>query len=165
MVIAMTKENCILAEKIVEKLLAQHKSLATAESCTGGLIAATITDVAGSSGCFGYGVVTYSNEAKQCMISVSEKTLANWGAVSSQVAEEMARGVQKVSEADIAIAVTGIAGPGGGSVEKPVGLVYIGLATGAGVQIVKNNFSGTRQEIRNATVAKALSMVWDYLRA
>lgn len=156
-------ENKELAEKIVATLLEKKQWLATAESCTGGLIAATITDVAGSSGCFGYGVVTYSNEAKQRLIAVSEESLSTWGAVSPQVAEEMARGVQAVSGADIAIAVTGIAGPGGGSTEKPVGLVYIGIAAGETVQVVKNNFSGTRQEIRNATVAKALSLVDNYL--
>ncbi|MCI8336016.1 MAG: CinA family protein [Peptococcaceae bacterium] len=159
----MRIKNSLLAEKIVAELLNQHKWLATAESCTGGLIAATITDVAGSSGCFGYGVVTYSNEAKHRLIGVSEESLSAWGAVSPQVAEEMARGVAAVSGADIGIAVTGIAGPGGGSAEKPVGLVYIGMATGDEVQVVKNNFSGTRQEIRHATVEKALSMVWAYL--
>lgn len=159
----MRIENSVLAEKIVAELLNQHKWLAMAESCTGGLIAATITDVSGSSGCFGYGVVTYSNEAKRRLIAVSEESLSDWGAVSPQVAEEMARGVAAVSGADIGIAVTGIAGPGGGSLEKPVGLVYIGMAAGDKVEIVKNNFSGTRQEIRNATVETALSMVWTYL--
>lgn len=157
-------ENSDLAEKIVKELLQENKWLATAESCTGGLIAATITDISGSSGCFGYGVTTYSNEAKQRLIGVSESSLANWGAVSPQVAEEMARGVRKVSGADIAVAVTGIAGPGGGSAEKPVGLVYIGIATQQGVVAIKNNFSGSRQEIRNATVKKALSLVWDTLQ-
>lgn len=156
-------ESKELAKQIVDRLLTQKQWLATAESCTGGLIAATITDIAGSSGCFGYGVVTYSNEAKQRLIQVSESSLAQWGAVSPQVAEEMARGVKAVSGADIGIAVTGIAGPGGGSAEKPVGLVYIGMAAGNGIQVVKNLFSGTRQEIRNATVAKALFLVWNYL--
>ncbi len=156
-------ENKELAKKIVNTLLERNLWLATAESCTGGLIAATITDVAGSSGCFGYGVVTYSNEAKHRLINVSEESLANWGAVSPQVAEEMARGVKAVSGANIGIAVTGIAGPGGGSAEKPVGLVYIGMAAGNEVEIVKNLFSGTRQEIRYATVAKALSLVDAYL--
>ena len=97
------------------------------------------------------------------LINVSEESLANWGAVSPQVAEEMARGVKAVSGANIGIAVTGIAGPGGGSAEKPVGLVYIGMAAGNEVEIVKNLFSGTRQEIRYATVAKALSLVDAYL--
>lgn len=160
----MNIENKILAEKIVESLTKQNKWLATAESCTGGLIAATITDIAGSSQCFGYGVVTYSNEAKQQLISVSAESLENWGAVSEQVAEEMARGVKEVSGADIGIAVTGIAGPGGGSAQKPVGLVYIGMVTENGILVIKNLFSGTRQEIRQATVQKALSLVWEYLQ-
>ena len=159
----MESENTVLAEKIVNALIKQKKWLATAESCTGGLIAAHITSIAGSSQCFGYGVVTYSNEAKNHLISVTEESLTNWGAVSSQVAEQMARGVQSISGADIGIAVTGIAGPGGGSVEKPVGLVYIGVIAGEDILIVKNNFSGTRADIRNATVHKALSLVLECL--
>ncbi|MEO9457888.1 MAG: CinA family protein [Lentilitoribacter sp.] len=133
--------------------------IATAESCTGGLIAGALTDIAGSSNVVDRGFVTYSNEAKMDMLGVSLQTLDKYGAVSDQTAYEMALGALNNSCADVTIAVTGIAGPGGGSDEKPVGLVYMGVANNDGVQTYKLLLGEdkTREEIRQATVDRALS--------
>ena len=146
-------------KEIVERLIEKGITVATAESCTGGMIASAITDVSGSSSIFGYGVVTYSNEAKVKILGVREETLARVGAVSEETAYEMAEGLKKLSEADVAVSVTGIAGPGGGSEEKPVGLVYMGLACGDEIFVKKNLFQGDRDEIRKQTVATALSWI------
>lgn len=133
-------------------------TIATAESCTGGMIAAAITDVAGSSEFFDRGFITYSNQSKIDMLSVSPDTLEHHGAVSEQSAAEMARGAIDKSRADIAIAVTGIAGPGGGSAEKPVGLVFIGIAVrGGDVQIFRHHLTGDRADVRAQTVRAALT--------
>ncbi|MGI5875065.1 MAG: CinA family protein [Bacillota bacterium] len=146
-------------EDIVRKLIAKGVTVAAAESCTGGKIAAAVTDVAGASAIFGYGLVTYSNEAKVKLLGVSEKTLLEHGAVSEETAREMAAGLSRVSGADAAVAVTGIAGPGGGTAAKPVGLVYIGLAVGGEIDVKKNLFSGDRGEIRRQTVETALALI------
>ena len=145
--------------EIVQKLIEKGITIATAESCTGGKISSTITDVPGSSSIFGYGMVTYSNEAKMKILGVKEETLKRVGAVSEEIAFEMAEGLKNLSGADVAVSVTGIAGPGGGSIEKPVGLVYMGLAYGDQVFIKKNLFSGNRDEIRNQTVAEVFRFV------
>lgn len=133
--------------------------IATAESCTGGLIAGALTDIAGSSSVVDRGFVTYSNDAKMDMLDVSPGTLDKHGAVSDQTAHEMALGALKNSRADVSVAVTGIAGPGGGSEEKPVGLVYMGVANNDGVQTYKLLLGEdkSREEIRQATVDRALS--------
>ena len=133
--------------------------IATAESCTGGLIAGALTDIAGSSSVVDRGFVTYSNDAKMDMLDVSPGTLDKHGAVSDQTAHEMALGAFKNSRADVSVAVTGIAGPGGGSNEKPVGLVYMGVASKDGVQTYKLLLGEdkSREEIRQATVDRALS--------
>ena len=151
----------MLEEKAVTKLKEKQLKLATAESCTGGLIAAMITSIAGSSEIFDRGFVTYSNQAKMDMLGVQPHTLEKYGAVSAQTAEEMAAGALKNSLADIAISVTGIAGPGGGSPEKPVGTVYIGLGhkdwqTG---ESVKYQFEGTRTRIRELTAQESLERI------
>ena len=136
--------------------------IATAESCTGGLIAAALTDVAGSSDVFERGFVTYSNDAKQELISVPPAVLTKFGAVSAETAEAMARGALARSRADVAISVTGIAGPGGGSSEKPVGLVWFGIARkGAPTLTVYEIFGGDRASIRQAAVARALVLLED----
>lgn len=145
-------------EKLYEVLKRQNKTIATAESCTGGMIGAALTSLPGVSRHYGYGVVTYANEAKEKLLGVSHRTLEEYGAVSEQTAVEMAQGALKISGADIAIAVTGIAGPGGGTEEKPVGLVYIGIATADGAVSYKNIFSGDRNEVRTKTVIKALKL-------
>ncbi|OCW58231.1 damage-inducible protein CinA [Hoeflea olei] len=147
-----------LAERIVSDFPALGTVVATAESCTGGLIAAAITDVGGSSAVFDRGFVTYSNQAKQDMLGVKPATLASFGAVSAEVAAEMALGAWKHSDADLTVAVTGVAGPGGGSPDKPVGLVWMGLS-GPGVSDVVElrwDPSWSRDAIRAATVRAAL---------
>lgn len=134
--------------------------IATAESCTGGMIAAALTDIGGSSDVFERGFVTYSNEAKTEMLGVPADLIAHHGAVSVHVAREMVLGALKHSSADVAVAVTGIAGPGGGSDAKPVGLVYLAAARrGADPAIERHQFHGDRAAIRQATVERALEML------
>lgn len=146
-----------LVQAASETLRAQKLKLATAESCTGGMISAAFTDLSGSSDIFDRGFVTYSNEAKISMLGVTSSTLEAYGAVSEQTAREMCEGTLKNSLADVTIAVTGIAGPSGGTEEKPVGLVYIGLARKSGdTRIFKHIFAGDRQAVRQLTVEQAL---------
>ena len=146
------------------KFLTNHNlTISTAESCTGGLIAKMITDIPGASDCFGMGVVTYSNEAKQNLLGVKTETLAQYGAVSAQTAAEMCEGMRALSGADAAVAVTGIAGPGGGTVEKPVGLVYVGISGANGTQTFMLNLAGNRDEIRVTTAQTALEAVYEYM--
>ena len=116
-----------LQTAVVQELSKRHLHIATAESCTGGLISKRITEVSGSSQVFDCGVCSYANQIKQRIVGVSEETLARFGAVSRQTAAEMAAGIRRLSHADIGISTTGIAGPGGGTPEKPVGLVYVGV--------------------------------------
>lgn len=143
---------------LVFKLTQKAYSITTAESCTGGLIAAAITDISGASSVFNQGFITYSNTAKHDVLNVQETTLDTYGAVSAECAKEMAIGALTAARADIAISVTGIAGPGGGSAEKPVGLVYIGIATQGGVSVTKHHFDGDRQSVREQTVQEALRL-------
>ncbi|MAZ75721.1 MAG: damage-inducible protein CinA [Micavibrio sp.] len=146
-----------LVDRLSEKLFDKKWLLSTAESCTGGMISAAITSKAGSSSVFDRGFVTYSNEAKMDMLSVSAETLAQYGAVSEQTAIEMTKGALKNSRAHIAVSVTGIAGPDGGSKDKPVGLVYIGYGLKGGViQSTKHNFTGNREDVRTQTTKEAL---------
>ncbi|MFW6259164.1 MAG: CinA family protein [Halochromatium sp.] len=130
--------------------------LATAESCTGGWIAKCITDVAGSSAWLDRGFVTYSNAAKQEMLGVAEATLAAWGAVSEAVVAEMAGGAIAHSQASIAVAVSGIAGPGGGTATKPVGTLCFGWALPEGIAVETRYFAGDREQVRRQAVAHAL---------
>lgn len=153
----------MINEKLVKILKDNNMTISTAESCTGGLIAKMITDVSGSSDVFGYGFVTYANEAKMNILGVWEDALLTLGAVSEPVALLMSRGAKKRSGSDIAVSVTGIAGPGGGTKEKPVGLVYISLATPDGAICKKCNFSGTRDEIRKQTAEFALNLAYKYV--
>ena len=148
------------AKTLLDLYRAKHLRIATAESCTGGMIAAAITDIAGSSDVFERGFVTYSNEAKAQQIGVAADLIAHHGAVSVHVAREMAAGALKHSAADVAVAVTGVAGPGGGSEAKPVGLVYIAVARRDGdPAIERHQFHGDRAAIRQATVERALEML------
>lgn len=154
-----------LANELFELLKKHSMTIATAESCTGGMIGETLTAIPGVSECYGFGVITYANEAKQKLLGVSAKTLENFGAVSSQTACEMAEGVLKLSGADIAVAVTGIAGPGGGSAEKPVGLVYIGIALkGKGSIAYRNVFAGDRDSVRRSTVKTAITLATETIK-
>lgn len=151
-------------EELVKALADKKMTVSTAESCTGGLISKLITDVSGSSEVFGYGFVTYANEAKMKILGVWDEALSQYGAVSEPVAVLMSRGARRVSKSDIAVSVTGIAGPGGGTAEKPVGLVYVSLSTPDGTICRKCNFSGTREEVRRQTAEFALNLALKYLK-
>jgi nicotinamide-nucleotide amidase len=144
-------------EEVVGRALRERRlTLAVAESCTGGLIGDRLTNVAGSSDYFLGGVVSYSNAAKHDLLGVPAEILERHGAVSLETAQEMARGVRRVFGADLGLAVTGIAGPGGGSPEKPVGTVYLGLATAEGEEVWLGQFYGTRSQIKALTAETAL---------
>jgi len=145
------------AATLGQLLLAKHRHVVTAESCTGGWIAQSITAIAGSSDWFDRGYVTYSNAAKMDMLGVAAGTLADHGAVSGETAGEMAAGALAAAGADIAVAVTGVAGPAGGSAEKPVGTVWFGWCLGEQPPITRCcRFDGDRQRVREQTVAVAL---------
>ena len=150
-----------LSEKIGRALKARGATVTTAESCTGGWIAKAITDIAGSSAWFERGFVTYSNEAKSQMIGVSEATLRDNGAVSEPVVVEMAIGALRAARADYAISVSGVAGPDGGSVEKPVGTVWFGVASVSGQGVTRREcFSGDRESVRRQATEYALKTLW-----
>jgi len=150
-------------EKLGLLLREKGMKIAVAESCTGGLIGGRITDVAGSSDYFEAGLVTYSNRAKERFLSVPHEVIAAKGSVSPEVAEAMARGVRVATGADMGVAVTGIAGPGGGSPEKPVGLVYIGLAAPDATVTRKHQFQGDRAAVRQQTIEEALKLALEVL--
>jgi len=160
-------EGCMIEEelliKVAELLKSRKLTVATAESCTGGLIGHTLTNVSGSSEYFDRGIISYSNRAKMELLGVKEKTLKKYGAVSEQTAREMARSVRERSKVDIGIATTGIAGPAGGTREKPVGLVYIGLSTKEGTVVRKFNFHGNRLENKESTCNAVLQILLEYL--
>ena len=149
------------ASAVIEACRARGLKVATAESCTGGLVAGALTDIAGSSDVFDRGFVTYSNEAKQQMLGVSSETLRDHGAVSRQTAQEMARGAIAHSNAQLAVAITGIAGPGGGSKDKPVGLVQFAAASRSGALTDSEMRYGDigRSAVRRASVLQALAML------
>ncbi len=155
--------NLTMAAAVGELLSRAGMTISTAESCTGGLIGGAITAVAGSSAYYLGGFNTYSNDLKHKLLGVSRETLEKYGAVSAQTAEEMAAGARLKAGTDLAVSSTGIAGPGGSSEEKPVGLVYVGLATPEGTQTQSFNFFGNREGIRALTVNGALNWVRLYL--
>ena len=154
-----------LEEEVVQKLLEKNLTITTAESCTGGLIAATLVNVSGASGCFNEGYITYANESKIRLLGVKEESIREFGVVSGVVVKEMAEGVLKKAGADISVAVSGIAGPLGGSVDKPVGTVYIGLClkdkltNNLTKASYKFHFEGDRMQIRNMTVVETLKLI------
>jgi PncC family amidohydrolase len=153
-------------EKVVGRLLTEQKlTIALAESCTGGLIAHRLTDVPGSSAYFIGGVVSYANEAKEQMLGVSHQTLQQYGAVSEETAREMARGVRRLLQTDVTLAVTGIAGPSGGTPEKPVGLTYIALTAGNFEHCERHLWKGDRQANKEQSAEAALGMLRAYLEA
>ena len=155
-----------LEELVVQKLAAQGKKLATAESCTGGLLAKRITDVPGSSAVFDMGCVTYANEAKEALLSVDHQTLEQYGAVSEETARSMAEGIVRRSGSHIGVGITGIAGPDGGTPEKPVGLIYIALSDGEHTWVTKRSPIGrtkSRAWHRHCAASQALDMVRRYL--
>jgi len=158
-----TRESETLEQHVVGLLKRRKMTVATAESCTGGLIASTIVNVPGASEVFNEGYITYSNEAKQKILSVKKKTLKKDGAVSENCAAEMAKGAAKAAGARAAISVTGIAGPDGGTEEKPVGLVYIGCCIDGKVWVESYHMNGDRQKVREISVKKALDMLRRHL--
>lgn len=149
--------NAALAQRLGEALLQKKWMLSTAESCTGGLVSATITEIAGSSAWFDCGFVTYSNNAKMQLLDVSEKILQSYGAVSEETAQAMAVGALNHSDANLSVSITGIAGPTGGSPQKPVGMVCFAWATRLGVHSSTQYFEGDRHEIRAQAAHYALS--------
>ena len=152
----------ILAQKTVCLLTEKKLKLATAESCTGGLIAELITSVSGASSVFDCGIVSYSNEIKNSLLGVSQETLSQYGAVSEETVREMVTGVRKLSDADIAVAVSGIAGPLSDNTDKPVGLIWLAVLYNETIITKKLNNSFThniREENRNAAAAEALRLI------
>ena len=158
-------ETLALAEEVVAQFRARNWHLATAESCTGGLVAAALTAIAGSSDVVERSFVAYSNEAKIELLGVSAETITAHGAVSAQTAAAMARGAVARAPVDLAVSVIGVAGPGGGTPQKPVGLVYLGVARKDGAaRVERRNFPGDRGEIRQAAVVLALELLQDEAR-
>jgi nicotinamide-nucleotide amidase len=160
----MDSELKQLAIALNQRLLAEGEIMASAESCTGGWIAKAMTDVPGSSGCFDCAYITYSNEAKQEMLGVAAETLEQLGAVSEEVVRQMVLGALQRSRASVAVAVSGIAGPGGGSDEKPVGTVWLAWCrVGGEVITAKKLFPGDREEVRYRTALTALQGIVDLI--
>ena len=153
-----------LAKRVGERLKARRATVVTAESCTGGWVAQAITSVAGSSTWFDRGFVTYSNDAKRELLGVRAETLAGHGAVSEETAREMASGALERSGATLAVSVTGIAGPGGGTPQKPVGTVCFAWAGAADVTSETRRFSGNRESVRRQSVIRALEGVLEKLQ-
>lgn len=158
-----TEEEVTLEEAIVNLLEEQKMTVTTAESCTGGLLAGRIMNVSGASNVYQEGYITYSNDAKERLIGVKRETLMQYGAVSPQTAEEMARGVAKAAGADASLSVTGIAGPGGGTKDKSVGLVYVGCFVKGHVRVEEFHFTGNRDKNREFAVARALTLLREEL--
>lgn len=154
----------IKSKEVVNKLIEKKLTITSAESCTGGLFSASITSISGSSECFEGSFITYSNEIKNRIIGVKKETLLNYGAVSKECVIEMSENARKIMKSDISIAVSGIAGPNGGSEDKPVGLVWICLSAENYTKAYKNIFSGNRDEIREESVIFALNLVLDFIK-
>ena len=153
-----------LSLKIVKLLTKKKLTVSFAESCTGGLLASSITSISGSSKVFNMGLVTYSNNAKVKLLQVPKKTITKYGAVSYETCLSMVKNLSKISKANISISITGVAGPNGGTKAKPVGLVYIGLKKGSKIIVKKNLFkSKKRISIQKATVKQALKMILNIL--
>ena len=153
-----------LSLKIVKLLTKKKLTLSFAESCTGGLLASSITSISGSSKVFNMGLVTYSNNAKIKLLQVPKKTITKYGAVSHETCLSMVKNLSKISKANISISITGVAGPNGGTKAKPVGLVYIGLKKGSKIIVKKNLFkSKKRISIQKATAKEALKMILNIL--
>jgi len=161
----MDKDSLKSVQAVADRLLKHRQKVCTAESCTGGLIAKTFTDLAGSSDWFERGFVTYSNAAKTDMLAVPASLIEDYGAVSEAVATAMASGALRHSQADYSIAVTGVAGPGGGSDDKPVGTVWIALASAGQMVARRYQFDGDRQAVRAATMQTALELLLDLVSA
>ena len=149
--------------KLVETLQKRHLFLSTAESCTGGLLAGKLIEVPGASDVYYEGFITYSNHAKEERLGVQGTTLQSHGAVSAECAIEMAQGAARVSRSDIGLSTTGIAGPGGATADKPVGLVYIGISNCGQARAVERRFDGDRSQVRSQAVDAALGLLEEEL--
>ncbi len=158
------EDECTLEEAVVKRLESKNLTIASAESCTGGLVAGRIINYPGASKVFVDGVVSYSNESKIKRLGVSEQTLEKYGAVSEQTAKEMADGIVKVLGADVGISTTGVAGPDGGTDEKPVGLVYIAVSVKGDTTVKKLNLKGSRNKIRDRVVTEVLTLLLNKLQ-
>ena len=153
-----------LSLKIVKLLTSKGLTVSFAESCTGGLLSSSITSISGSSKVFNMGLVTYSNNAKVKLLKVPKKTINKYGAVSYETCLSMVKNLSKISKSNISISITGVAGPNGGTKEKPIGLVYIGLKTGRKTIIKKNLFNSKKRIlIQKATVNQALKLILNIL--
>jgi nicotinamide-nucleotide amidase len=148
-----------LLQDVAEQLINKNITIATAESCTGGLLAHYLTSISGSSNYFIQGIVSYSNKAKEDLLNVKHSTLETYGAVSEQTSHEMAVGIRSNASVDIGVSTTGIAGPSGGTGEKPIGLVYIGIASKYNIQVKKYNLTGNRLENKETTCYEALKLI------
>ncbi|MCM1126568.1 MAG: CinA family protein [Lachnospiraceae bacterium] len=157
------KAKHALERQVVSLLKERHMKISFAESCTGGLLSGRLVNVPGSSEVYEEGYVTYSNEAKYRLLGVDRQTLGSYGAVSKQVAMQMAQGAAKRSGAQAAVGITGVAGPGGGTPNKPVGLVYIGCYMEGNMTVTENYFSGSRGEVRKQAVEAALELLVECL--
>lgn len=164
--VSKERERAILAkaEDLGEKLRSLRLTLGAAESCTGGGLADAITDVAGSSDYFMGGVVSYANRVKEQLLGVDPELLAAYGAVSEQVARAMAEGVRRLLAVDLAVGITGVAGPGGGTPEKPVGLVYIGVASAEGTEVSRHQWNEDRIGNKQRSIEAALGMLLERLQ-
>ena len=158
-----TEENVTLEESVIRLLEEKKMTVTTAESCTGGKLSGRLLNVAGASSVYNEGYITYANASKEKILGVKHETLETYGAVSEQTAAEMALGAAKAAGADAALSVTGIAGPGGGTAEKPVGLVYIGCAVKGEVTVREYRFTGNREKNRDYAVARAITLLREEL--
>lgn len=154
-----TQEDVTLEKAVVDLLLANHLTVSTVESCTGGMLAARLINVPGVSDVFKMGYITYSNKAKRKLLGIKKSLLEKHGAVSPEIAKDMAKGGALFAKSDVAVGITGIAGPDGGSEEKPVGLVYIACSVCGRTNVNEYHFSGSRMKIRESSVSAALSMM------
>ncbi len=152
-----------IEEKIIHTLIQKQKTLTTAESCTGGLLASRLTEVPGSSDVFKLGVITYNNDAKIHLLNIPPKTIEKKGAVSDEVATLMAQNARQIHNTDFGIGITGIAGPDGGTKAKPVGLVFVAIATHWETLCLKCLFQGTRSQIRLQAVKQAMKLLLEFL--
>ena len=157
-------DSGLLAEKLIEEAALRNVTIALAESCTGGMIAGVLTDIPGASKVFLGSAVTYSNEAKIDILGVDPDIINDHGAVSSHCAEKMAEGAKRIFRSEIALSVTGIAGPDGGSAEKPVGTVWFGISSNDATYTFKKQFSGERALIRNSAVKTALEALLERIQ-
>ena len=153
----------MLEQEIIQFMTEHKQTLSAAESCTGGMFSARVINTPGASAVYEAGFVTYANKAKHKLIGVKKKTLKEYSAVSKETAKEMVKGTLKATGADYAVSITGIAGPGGGTEEKPVGLVYIGCGRKHHIVVKQYHFSGNRTQIREASVENALIQLWEVL--